>query len=203
MNVIPTRCSIGVLRSIARERRVETGACFVDVVLKDRGVDHGGGGDEEADRDACDWAELDASFEHGRVHDAVEDGHDDDDGYGVEVLHQIVRDAVSVHLAGLRHKVGRELAVDDPEDREKYKYAHGDEGALELIDEVIVPRKTAPAADLRLVRGFGSIHVASLYHDPDGLEGVGNDTALRGADNVELATEDQDGNADGEHAKRE
>lgn len=34
----------------------------------------------------------------------------------IEVLHQIIRHAVPLHLTSLGHEVGRELGVADPED---------------------------------------------------------------------------------------
>lgn len=44
---------------------------------------------------------------------AVEDGEEDDDGDGVEVLHQIVGNAVAAHFTGLGDEVVGELSVDD------------------------------------------------------------------------------------------
>lgn len=40
----------------------------------------------------------------------------DDDGYGVDVLHDVVGDAVEVHLSGLGDEVVEHLAVDAPVD---------------------------------------------------------------------------------------
>lgn len=40
----------------------------------------------------------------------------DDDGYGVDVLHDVVRDSVEFHLAGLRDEVVEHLAVNAPVD---------------------------------------------------------------------------------------
>ena len=42
---------------------------------------------------------------HGGIDNAVEDRNEDDDRDGVEVLHQIVRDAMTLHLRGLGDKV--------------------------------------------------------------------------------------------------
>ena len=87
----------------------------VDDVLDDGGVGEAEGGEDEADGDAGDGLELDARAAQGRVDEAVEDGDEDDDGDGVEVLHQVVRHAVAFHLRGLADEVGAELAVAYPD----------------------------------------------------------------------------------------
>jgi hypothetical protein len=96
-------------RVVARSGRV-------DEVLHDGGVSHAYRGEAEANCDAHDGAQLDASLAENRVNDAVEEGCEDQDGDRVEVLHEVVRHAVALHLSGLRDKVGRELTVANPED---------------------------------------------------------------------------------------
>ena len=89
------------------------GSRRVDEVLDDGGVHHCKGRYEEADGDACDGLEEDAAAAEEGVDDAVEDGEGDDDGDGVEVLHQVVGDTVARHLTGCKairkssHQEGR------------------------------------------------------------------------------------------------
>lgn len=180
------------------------GAGGVDQVLDDGGVHHGEGGDDEAQGDTGDGAEGDLQTAHDRVDDRLEQGDEDDDGDRVKVLHQIVGDAVAVHLAGLGDKVTGELAVDDPVDRVEGEDAAGDEGTLQLVNEVVVPGQ----GDLRtgvlaLPGGLGGVHVAVLDHHPESLEGVGDNGALRRAHDVVLATNNEHQGTGGEHAKTE
>lgn len=77
----------------------------VDEVLDDGGVHHGQGGDDEAEGDTGDWPEGDVETAHEGVDQRFEDGDENDDGDGVEVLHEVVGDAVSFHLACLGDEV--------------------------------------------------------------------------------------------------
>jgi hypothetical protein len=91
-------------RSVAEGMAV-AGTSLVDVVLEDGGVEHGHGGDKEAECDTGDGAEGDVVFlEHG-IDEAVEDGREEENGDGVEVLHQVVGDTVTSHLTGLGDEV--------------------------------------------------------------------------------------------------
>ena len=87
------------------------GWCGVDFVLDEGGVEHGEGGDPEAEDDSVDGREGDLSFAEVGVDETVDDGDEEDDGKGVEVLDQIVGDAVAGHLAGLGDEVAAELSV--------------------------------------------------------------------------------------------
>lgn len=183
--------------------RFVTGAGHVDEVLHDGGVHHGQRGDDEPERDTGDGTEADVEAAQQGVHESLEQGNEDDDGDGVEVLHQIVGDAVAVHLAGLGDEVTRELAVDDPVDGIEGEDTAGDESPLELVDEVVVPRHNARVAVLGLPRRLRGVHVAVDDHDPQRLEGIGDDGSLRGADDVELAADNEHRGADREHAQTE
>ena len=108
-------------------------------MLDDGGVGHGERADPEAEGDAADWFERDTPFAQERVDDAVDKWDEDDDGDGVEVLHQIVWDAVAGHLARLRDEVVAELAVADPVDWVDGEDFAADQRSLELVDEEIVP----------------------------------------------------------------
>lgn len=61
------------------------GRHLVEVVLEDGSVEHGEAGDEEAGSDALDGGEVDAALAEEGVEDVVEEGDEDDDGYGVEI----------------------------------------------------------------------------------------------------------------------
>lgn len=88
-----------VNRGIA-ERSVVARASAVDEVLDNGGVGHGQGSDPEAKSDTVDGREVDLELAHQRVDEAVQNGDEDDDGDGIEVLHKIVGNTVSLHLAG-------------------------------------------------------------------------------------------------------
>jgi hypothetical protein len=75
-------------------------------VLHNGGVSHAYRGEAEADSNAHNRSQLDASFAENWVDDAVEERGEDQDRDRVEVLHEIVRHAVALHLSGLRNKVG-------------------------------------------------------------------------------------------------
>lgn len=65
-------------------------------------VGHCQGGEYEAEGYASDGPEGDADFAEGRVDEAVDDGDEDYDGEGVDVLHDVVGDAVEFHCAGYK-----------------------------------------------------------------------------------------------------
>ena len=131
-------------------------------MLDDGSVGHGEGGEEETHGDAGDGFEFDADAAEAWVDEAVADGDEDDDGEGIDVLHDVVGDAVQFHDPGLRDEVVKHLVVDDPVDREEDEDAAGDETALEFIDEEVVPRGGVFAAVFVPVGGFGGFHVEAV-----------------------------------------
>ena len=54
--------------------------------------------------------------QHG-IDQSIDDWDEDDDRQGVDILHDVVRDAVELHCAGLRYEVVQHLLVTHPEDR--------------------------------------------------------------------------------------
>lgn len=108
-------------------------------MLDDGGVSHCDTGEEEAKCDASDGSHGDAELAEKGVDVAVHDGDEDDDRERVDVLHDVVGDAMELHLAGLRNKIVDHLAVDAPVDGEEDKDTAGDEGSFELKDEVVGP----------------------------------------------------------------
>lgn len=200
VNVVGQR-GVAVLASGALPGGIEARAGSVDDVLNDGGIGEAQGGKGEADGDAHDGLELDAHpAEHG-IDELVEDGGEDEDGDGVKVLHKVVGHAVALHLAGLGDEVCGELAVADPEDGVEDKDLAGAEGALELLDEVVVPGDDLGLAVGGAPRGLGGVEVAGGNHHAEGLEGVGNDGALGRAVDVGLAAEHEHGDAHVEHAE--
>lgn len=176
-------------------------ASAVDEFLDNGGVGEAERGEEEANANTGNGAELNASLAQDRVDDAVENRGEDENGDGVKVLHEIVGHAVTLHLLGLGDKVGRELSVADPEDGVEDKDLAGTQGALDLVDEVVVPGNGVVLAVGRAPSRLGGVGAAVDNHDTNGLEGIGNDGALRGADNVRLAANDEDKDTNVEHAE--
>lgn len=74
-------------------------------MLHDCSVGDAHTGDEESYGDPSDRTELDAKFAKEWVDNSVQQRYGDDDGDGVEVLHQVVGNSMTRHLFGLRHKV--------------------------------------------------------------------------------------------------
>ena len=180
------------------------GACAVDEVLDDGGVHHCERGDDETEGDAGDWAEGDVEAAQEGVDGGFKQRDEDDDGDGVEVLHEVVGDAVAGHLVCLRDEVGGELHVDDPVDWIEAEDLAGDQGTFEFVDEVVVPGGCVVGGIVfELPAGFGRVHVAVDCHDPERFEGVCDDGSLRGTDHVEFAAEDDDQCSAGEHAQAE
>jgi len=178
-----------------------TGPGGVDQVLHDRGIHHGQRGDHEAEGDTGDRAEGELQTAHDGVHQGLKHGNEHDNRDRVKVLHQIIGNAVAFHLGGLGDEVAGELAVHDPVDRVEGEDAAGNQGTLELVDEVVVPGHGLHTPVLGLPAGFGGIHVAVCDHDPESSEGVRDDGALRRAHDVVLATENENGSTGGEHAE--
>ena len=75
-------------------------------MLHNSGIGHAYGGEAEANGNAHNRTQLDASFAEDGVDNAVEERGKDQDGDRVEVLHEVVGHAVALHLSGLRNEVG-------------------------------------------------------------------------------------------------
>ena len=113
---------------------------------------------------------------------------------------------MTLHLSGLRDKVTRELRVHNPVDRVEAEHLACDKRTLEFVDEMVVPGEIgacAAAAMFCLPGRFGGIHVAVDDHNPESLEGISDDGALRGADDVEFAAEQDGRGSNNEHAQTE
>lgn len=178
------------------------GSARVDEMLHDGGVHHRQRRHDEAKRNSADGLEGDVQLAQDRVHAVFQDGDEDDNGDGVKVLHQVVGNTVALHLAGLRHEVARELAVDNPVDWVEGEHLASDQRPLDFLHKPVVPADLGSVAAVRgLPAGLGGIHVAVAKHNADDAEGVGDDGSLRGPDNVELSAEEHDGSSDAENSQ--
>ena len=131
----------------------------------------------------------------------VNNGQENDNGDGIEVLHQVVGNTVATHLTGLSDEVVGEVAVNNPVDGVESEDLASDESTLNFIDKVVVPVENLGLAHAGLVGRLSSVHLAVLDHQPDNAESISNDGSLRRSDNVDLATEDENERTDEEDAQ--
>ena len=108
-------------------------------MLHDRRERHTHASENETPGNARDGVHRVAVPTQERVDDFVEDGDEEDDYDGVDVLHLVVGHAVEFHLPGLRDEVRVQLVVDDPEDGVEEEDFAGDEAAAELVGEGFRP----------------------------------------------------------------
>lgn len=188
------------LASLA-ERVAVARAGLVDVVLNNSSVDHSKRSNPETSGDTVDGREVDLVLAEEREEELVHERQENDNGDGIEVLHQIVGNAVASHLTGLGDEVVREVAVDDPVDRVEAEDLASNKSALDLVDEVVIPFTGGCLAKSSLVGRLRGIHLAALDHLTDDTESVGDNGALRRTNDVDLATEDEDKRSDEEHAQ--
>ena len=173
----------------------------VDVVLDNSSVDHGQRSNPETGGDTVDGREGDLVLAEEGEEELVHKRQEYDNGDGIEVLHQIVGNAVTSHLTSLGDEVVGEVAVNDPVDRVETEDLAGNESTLDLVDEVVVPKSSRCLAKGSLVRRLCGIHLASLDHLAHHAESVGDDGTLWRANNVDLAAKDKDQSTDEEHAQ--
>lgn len=180
------------------------GRGYIDDMLDDGSVHHGEGRDDETKGDTGDGAEGNVEAAENGVDNHLQEWDEDDDGDGIEVLHEIVGDTMAIHLFSLGDKVTRELAVYHPIDRVEGKDLASDEGTFEFVNEVVIPWQVGATTTVSLLpAGLGGIQVAVNNHDPQGPEGVRDDRTLRRTNNVELPSHDKDNDTDNEHAQAE
>ena len=183
-----------VVAAVTRGRHVVVRGADVDFVLDDSREGHGERGEDEPPGDTRDGVHGEPSLAEEGVDDLVENGDEDDDDDGVDVLHFVVGHAVELHRSGLRDEVGVELVVDDPVDGIEGEDLAGHEGTAELVDEGFAPGGLVFLAVGGLVGGASGFEGAAIGHgDPEGFEGVGEDGARWGARDVELLPEEEDG----------
>jgi hypothetical protein len=88
----------------------------IDIVLNDRGRDHGKRGDAETPCDPLDWREVDSRLAESGIDEEVHDWNEDDQCQGIQVVDQVVWHAVQLHGGGLRCEVVRHLIVGNCDD---------------------------------------------------------------------------------------
>lgn len=89
------------MRSQAFVRHIVTGARVVNHFLNTCGVSHSSGLQEEASGDAIYRRVWDMQAPEQRVQKILYKRHREDDGERAQVLEDIVRDPVCLHLCGL------------------------------------------------------------------------------------------------------
>jgi hypothetical protein len=193
--------AVSIHASRALSRAAITGPGLVDDVLDDSGVHEAEGAEHESNGDTSDRLELDLELAEDGVNHHVENRDENNDRDGVKVLHQIVGHTVALHLTGLRDEVAGELRVADPEDRVETEDLASHESTLQLLDEVVVPWDRLGLSIGGAPRWLGSVGVARDNHQTDGLESIGDDRSLRRADDVVFLRQNQDDDADAEHAE--
>lgn len=183
------------------ERVVVARSGLVDEVLDDCCVDHSKRCNPETADDTVDRGEWDLVFAECRHEDLIDERQENDDSNGIEVLHQIVGNAVESHLSTLGDEVVRKLTVDNPVNRIKAEDLAGNQSTLDLLDEVIIPAKDSSLSETSLVRRLCAIELAGLDHHPDNAEGISDDRALWRSNNVNFAPENKDERTNKEDAK--
>ena len=145
---------------------------------------------------------MDSHFAEGGVDEQVHDGDKDDQSDGIDVLQEIVGDAVQLHFRGLRDEIVEHLVVADPVDGEEDEDSASDQRTADFIDKEIVPVSLVLVpSNTSLVRGLGSFESAVAETDPENLEGVEDDGASGRAGDVSLASDDEDKDGEEEDAK--
>ena len=91
-----------------------TGVGLVDIVLHDAGCDHTASGDEETGGDTLQRGEVEAHLAETGVDDFIHDGDTDDERERVEVLDDVVWNAVQGHGSTHGGKVVQHLVVSKP-----------------------------------------------------------------------------------------
>ena len=92
----------------------EARAAGVDQVLDTRGIAHGYRGAKQADTNAVLGREVDFAFGEEGVDDSLEEGKENHHRDGVQVVHDVVGEAVELGLAGLGDEVVEHLVADEP-----------------------------------------------------------------------------------------
>jgi hypothetical protein len=183
------------------ERVVVARSGLVDEVLDNSGVYHGKRCNPETTDDTVDRGEGDLVFAECRHENLVDERQKNDDSDGIEVLHQIVGNAVESHLSTLGDEVVGELSVDDPVDGIEAEDLAGNESTLDLLNEVVVPAEDSSLSETSLVGRLCAIECAGLDHHPDNAEGIRDDRSLGRTDNVDLASKNEDERTDEEDAQ--
>ena len=112
---------------------------LVDELLKNGGIQHGKASDEETGVDTLDGGEVDSHPPESGVDDPIEEGNEDDDGDGVQVLNQVVGGSVQGHAGSDGPQVTIDLGIAQPVEGEPTEDLAGFEGTSDFTDELVVP----------------------------------------------------------------
>jgi len=148
---------------------------FENELLKDGGIQHGESGDEETGVDTLDGGEVDSELPETGVDEVVENGDEDDDGDGVQVLDQIVGGSVQGHTGSDGTQVTIDLGVAQPEEGEPTEHLASLEGTGDFANELVVPGDTGGGGTLFVCAGLGGIPEARLLEVVPGGDGVRGD----------------------------
>jgi hypothetical protein len=157
----------------------------------------------ESKKDTSNWTEMDANLAESRVYEQIHNGDKNDESNRIDILQEIVRDAMSFHFPGLGNQIVEHLIVTDPVDWEKHENAAGDQRTTDFIDEEIVPVRLVFMSNVSLERRFRRIKIALIAQpNPKNLECVQNDRSTRRTSNVLFATRDKNENSEEKHTER-
>lgn len=186
----------------------------VHVVLENGSPDHGEGAENETSSDLLDGSETNATLAKSWVDERVHDGHNDDNGNGIQVGENVIGNTVKSHGGAHLRQVGVHLTVSQPEDGDPEEHTAGGKTTTDLIDPGIVkvvPRRLVGTESGRLDSvPHASIVPVLVSADrveaesttkslEQQLEGRAHDVTRRGLENVELLAEPQNRQADDEH----
>jgi len=184
------------------------------VVLEDGSPHHGEGSNEETSSDLLDGGEADVLAAEEWVDDSVHDGHNDDDGNGIQVGENIVGHATELHGRAHVGQVGVHLTVRQPEDGDPEEHGAGGETTADLINPRVVeivplgragtesggldglPHLTVVPAAPCLERVDAEATAKSLEQK---LESRSDDVSAWWCENVEFLAVDENGQGDEEH----
>ena len=148
---------------------------FENELLKNGGIQHGESGDKETGVDTLDGSEVDSELPKTGVDEVVENGDEDDDGDGVQVLDQVVGGSVQGHTGGNGTQVTIDLGVAQPEEGEPTEHFASLEGTRDFTNELIVPSDTGGGGTLFVGAGLGGIPETRLLEVVPGRDGVRGD----------------------------
>lgn len=176
------RSGVGeTVSSLARGRLVVVARRFLeDELLENCGIQHGKARDKETGIDTLDRGEIDSHPPESRVDDPIEDGDQDDDGDGVQVLDQVVGRSVQGHAGSDGTQVTIDLGVAQPVEREPTEDLAGFEGTSDFANELVVPGNPGRNCPLLIGAGLSGIPETRLLEVFPGSNGIDGDPGTSG-----------------------
>ena len=165
-------------------------------------ISHCSSSKHESKKDTRDRTEMNANLAESGVYEQIHNGDKDDESNRIDVLQEIVWNAMSFHLSGLRDQIVEHLIVTNPIDREKHENATCDQRTTNFVHKQIVPMRLVFMSDISLERRFRRIEIALVAQsNPKDLERVQHNRSTRRSSNVLFATRDKNKDGEEEHAK--